>query len=85
MFCSDDMELRGPSREMEDSVSCGVVDLLPCFRRTYLRGEHDDLQNLHPELPGDVLPGLVLLTRVHEVKPQVIPQAFIFDSVLTYR
>lgn len=50
----------------------------------YLRGDHDDLQNLHGELPGDVLPGLVLVTRVHEVKPQVVPQAIIFDCVLTH-
>lgn len=71
-----------PPERTEDAVSCGPVDLaIPC---THLRGDHDDLQHLHAQLPGDVLPGLVLGARVHEVEPQVVPQAVVFDCVLTH-
>lgn len=50
LFYADDMKVRGgkwflfstPERT-EDTVYCGLVNLLPCFPCTYLRGDHDDL------------------------------------------
>lgn len=52
-------------------------------KSSYLCSDRDNLQNLHPEFPGDVLPGPVLLTRVHEVKLEVVSQVLVFRGVLT--
>lgn len=51
---------------------------------TYLCCDHDDLQNLHPKFPGYVLPRPVLLTRIHEVKLQVISQLLVFEEVFAH-
>lgn len=44
----------------------------------YLCGDHDDLQNLQPQLPRNLVSGSVFFTRVHEVKLQVFPQTLFF-------
>lgn len=50
---------------------------------TYLCSDHDNFENLHPEFPGQVSPGPVLLTRAHEVKLEVVSQVLLFDNILS--
>lgn len=66
-----------------DQVTSTVVARSEQKHASYLCGDHNDLEDLHPKLPGYVLPGLVLLTRVHEVEFEVISQALVLDDVLT--
>lgn len=63
-----------------------LISLIPGKRvvmGTYLCSDHDDFENLHPEFPGKVSPGPVLLTRAHEVKLEVVSQVLLFDNILS--
>ena len=51
---------------------------------TYLCCDHDNLQDLDSQLPGNVSSGPVLLTRAHEVVPQVISQLLLVHHILSH-
>lgn len=51
----------------------------------YLCGDHNYLQNLQSQLPGNLVSGSVFFTRVHEVKLQVFPQTFFFHLRIKMR